>query len=90
MDNESYIRTRDIVTMNRDGVFFHESRKDRSFARIEGYKVKPYEIEKEIIQNPNVHQVIVVDYFDERYRGYMPICHIVPMDEKILENEEVS
>ena len=81
LDGKDYIRTRDIVTMDRDGVFFHQARKDRSFARFDGYKYKPYEVESVIEKNPLVKYVMIVDYFDENRRGIMPICHIVLNDE---------
>ena len=88
MDGVDYIRTRDLVHMNRDGVFFHEARKDRSFTRFDGFKIKPYEIEKEILSNKKVKSVCLVDYFDDRRRGIMPICHIV-LDESITTEEEI-
>ena len=88
MDGVDYIRTRDLVHMNRNGVFFHEARKDRSFTRFDGFKIKPYEIEKEILSNKKVKSVCLVDYFDDRRRGIMPICHIV-LDESITTEEEI-
>lgn len=90
LDGKDYIRTRDIVEMDQDGVFFHQSRKDRSFARFDGYKYKPYEVENVIEQNPLVKYVMVVDYFDDNKRGIMPICHIVLNDEhKDIDDIEV-
>ena len=88
MDGVDYIRTRDLVHMNRDGVFFHEARKDRSFTRFDGFKIKPYEIEKEILANDKVKKACLVDYFDDRRRGIMPICHVV-LDESITSKEDV-
>jgi len=90
LDGKSYIRTRDIVDMDSDGVFYHQARKDRSFARFDGYKYKPYEVENIIEQSPIVKYVMVVDYFDENKRGIMPICHIVLNDEyKDMDDIEV-
>lgn len=77
LDGESYIRTRDLVKMNRDGLFMFDSRKDRSFTRFDGYKVKPYEIEKVIEENEYVKYCRIVQYFDEKQRGFMPIAHLV-------------
>ena len=88
MDGIDYIRTRDLVHMNRDGVFYHEARKDRSFTRFDGFKIKPYEIEKEILANDKVKKVCLVDYFDDRRRGIMPICHVV-LDENITTEEQI-
>lgn len=81
LDGKSYIRTRDIVEMDKDGVFFHNARKDRSFARFDGYKVKPHEIETKIETNKYVKYARIVGYYDESKRGFMPMCHIVLEDE---------
>ncbi len=80
MDGKSYIRTRDLVEMDRDGIFYHNARKDRSFVRFDGYKYKPHEVEKVIEENPNVKYARVVPYFEEKKRGIMPICHLVLND----------
>lgn len=77
LDGQSYIRTRDLVEMDRDGIFYFNSRKDRSFTRFDGYKIKPYEIEKEIEKNELVRYCRIVPYFDEKKRGLMPKAHIV-------------
>lgn len=88
MEGASYIRTRDLVHMDRNGIFYHEARKDRSFTRFDGYKIKPYEIEKEILKNKNVKYACLVDYFDEKRRGIMPICHVV-LEKEGLNDEEI-
>lgn len=89
MDGKSYIRTRDIVKMNRDGIFFFESRKDRSFTRFDGYKVKPYEIEKEIEKSDLVKYCKIVYYFDASKHGFMPIAHVVLDDDvKVYNNDQ--
>ena len=90
MDGKSYIRTRDLVEMDRNGVFYHEARKDRSFTRFDGYKIKPFEIESIIEQNENVKYAKLTEYYDDRQRGIMPICHIVLNDNNISEEEKVE
>ena len=90
MDGKSYIRTRDLVEMDRNGVFYHEARKDRSFTRFDGYKIKPFEIERIIEQNKNVKYAKLTEYYDDRQRGIMPICHIVLNDNNISEEEKVE
>ena len=89
MDGKSYIRTRDLVEMDHDGVFFHEARKDRSFTRFDGYKIKPREIESVIEQNPYVKYARLTEYFDERQRGIMPICHLV-LNEDVSTDETLE
>lgn len=81
MDGKSYIRTRDIVDMDRNGIFYHKARKDRSFNRFDGYKIKPYEIESEIVKTDGVVDAAIVEYFDDKKRGNMPICHVAVHDD---------
>lgn len=81
LDGKSYIRTRDIVKMDRNGLFYFKSRKDRSFPRFDGYKVKPYEIEKVLEQHPYVKYSRIVSYYDEAMRGNMIKAHIVLEDD---------
>lgn len=89
MNGKSYIRTRDLVEMDKDGVFFHEARKDRSFTRFDGYKIKPREIESVIEMNPHVKYARLTEYFDDRQRGIMPICHLV-LNEDVNEDEIIE
>lgn len=76
-DTDEYIRTRDLAKMDRNGIFYFDSRKDRSFTRFDGYKIKPYEIEKEIEDSDYVKYCRIVPYFDDNKRGLMPKAHIV-------------
>lgn len=89
MDGKSYIRTRDIVDMDRNGIFYHKARKDRSFNRFDGYKIKPYEIESEIVKTDGVVDAAIVEYFDDKKRGNMPICHVAVHDE-LSEDEKLE
>lgn len=77
LNGKSYIRTRDLVRMNRDGIFMFEARKDRSFTRFDGYKIKPYEIEKVVEENKLVKYCKITSYYSEPNKGLMPIAHIV-------------
>ena len=90
MDGRSYIRTRDLVQMDKNGVFYHEARKDRSFTRFDGYKIKPYEIESIIEKNDKVKYAKLVEYFDDRQRGIMPMCHLVLKNNDISEEEKIE
>lgn len=89
MDGKEYIRTKDIGYMDKDGCFYIGERKGRSFARVDGYKIKPSEIEKPIEENKLVKQARIVGYYDERVRGTMPICHLV-LEESLNEDEEIK
>lgn len=88
LDGNSYIRTRDLVKMDRTGVFSFDSRKDRSFTRFDGYKVKPYKIEQAIEKNEKVKYCRIVQYYDDKQRGFMPMAHIVLENEEPLSKEE--
>ena len=88
LDGKSYIRTRDLVEMDRNGIIYHQARKDRSFSRFDGFKVKPFEIEKVIKDNELVNNAIIVEYFDNRQRGLMPMCHLV-LNKEVKEEEKV-
>lgn len=90
LDGKSYIRTKDIGYMDTDGCFFIDERKSRSFARIDGFKVKPSEIEKPIETNPNVKYARIVPYYDEDIKGIMPICHVVLEEDNLTDEEQVE
>jgi len=90
MDGKEYIRTKDIGYMDRDGCFFIDERKGRSFARIDGFKIKPSEIEKPIENNPNVKRARIVDYYDEAVKGTMPMCHLVLERNNLTDEEQVK
>ena len=90
MDGNSYIRTRDLVEMDRNGIFYHEARKDRSFTRFDGYKIKPYEIENVIEQSKFVKYAKLTEYFDDRQRGIMPICHVVLENNNLTDEEQIE
>lgn len=90
MDGKEYIRTKDIGYMDRDGCFFIDERKGRSFARIDGFKIKPSEIEKPIEKNPNVKSARIVGYYDESVKGIMPICHLVLETNDLTDKEQIE
>ncbi len=80
MDGKSYIRTKDIVTMDRDGLFYFNSRKDRMFTRFDGYKYKPYVVEGVIEEHSSVKYCRITGYYDSFVHGLMAIAHIVLQD----------
>lgn len=90
MDGKEYIRTKDIGYMDEDGCFFIDERKGRSFARVDGFKVKPSEIEKPIEEHPMVKRARIVGYYDERMKGVMPMCHLVLEDNNLTMDEQIK
>lgn len=86
-DGESYIRTKDLVQMDRNGVLFFLSRSDRTFTRFDGYKVKCFEIEPVIAEFEGVRECVITPYVDKEFNGNMPMADIL-VDEEILGDPE--
>jgi len=76
-DDMDFILTRDIAKMNRDGIMEFLERKDRSFTRFDGFKVKPHELENMLKQDPRIKYCVVSPYFDEEKMGNMSMATIV-------------
>ncbi len=88
LDGKTYILTKDIAKMNRDGVMRFLQRSDRGFMRFDGFKVKPFEIEKVIKQDARVKYCVISPYFDETTRGNKVLASIVLEDGIELSIEE--
>ena len=86
LDGKEYIRTRDIAEIDRDGILYFHSRKDRSFTRFDGYKIKPYEIEQVMEENSLIKYTRITPYYDEKMHGIMPKAHIVLEDNVAIED----
>lgn len=86
-DGESFIFTRDVARMNRDGIMTFLSRNDRSFTRFDGYKIKPYEIEGVIKSFPGVQYCVVSPLYDSDKCGNVAVANIV-LEEDIWERKE--
>ena len=76
-DGIDFIYTKDIGTMDKNGVLSFLSRDDRGFTRFDGFKVKPYEIEKQILNLPFVKDCIISSYEDESKFGKMIRADII-------------
>ncbi len=81
LDGKDYIRTNDIVKMDRDGIWYHVSRKDNVFTRYDGYKINSYELEETIEKHEAVNSCTISSYYDKDKKGLMPIAHIVLTNE---------
>lgn len=87
-DGIDFIHTKDIAKMNKDGIMTFLARSDRSFTRFDGFKVKPYELEKLIKEFEGVKYCVITPYFDENLLGNMIMANIVLEDGIELSNEE--
>ncbi|MBR4472823.1 MAG: acyl--CoA ligase [Oscillospiraceae bacterium] len=89
MDGKDYIRTKDIVTMNRSGIFRFDERRDRTFARFDGFKYKPREVERVFESISYIQNCVITGYFDAIKNGIMPIAHIQLNTDLIEDRDEV-
>lgn len=87
-NGESYIFTRDIARMDRNGVIKFLSRSDRSITRFDGYKIKPYEVENIIKGYPEVQYCIISPVYDKEKFGNVAIADIVLQGNVIPSREE--
>lgn len=86
-NGESYIFTRDIARMDRNGVMTFLSRSDRSITRFDGYKIKPYEVENIIKGYPDVQYCIISPVYDSEKFGNVAIADIVLQNGEIPERD---
>jgi long-chain acyl-CoA synthetase len=88
LNGERFILTKDIAVMRNDGVMRFLQRSDRGFTRFDGYKVKPYEIEKVIKNDSRVKYCVITPYYDEHRRGNMVMATIVLEDGIVMSVQE--
>jgi len=87
-NGESYIFTRDIARMDRNGVMTFLARSDRSITRFDGYKIKPYEVENTIKAYPDVQYCIISPVYDSEKFGNVAIADIVLQSNMVPPREE--
>lgn len=87
-NGESYIFTRDIARMDRNGVMTFLSRSDRSITRFDGYKIKPHEVENIIKRYSEIQYCIISSVYDSEKFGNVAIADIVLQDNSIPTREE--
>lgn len=80
LDGKRYIRTGDIVRVDRNGLFYFLTNKNRIFYTYDKVRVKPYEIERKIEQNYLVKYCKIVSYYDEIKCGNIVKANIVLED----------
>lgn len=87
-DGIDFIYTRDIAQMDKNGILTFLARSDRSFTRYDGFKVKPYELEKLLIKDEKIKYCVVSPYFDEKKFGNMIKIIIVLEDNIVMDDDE--
>ena len=77
IDGIDFIKTGDLINMDRDGNMSFDTRIDRTFTRFDGFKYKPYIMEQIITENKYISECIINEYYDDDKKGSMPIANIV-------------
>ena len=88
INGQKYLLTKDIARMYKDGTLYFLSRSDRSFMRFDGFKVKPYEIEKIIKDDIKVKYCVVTPCFDSAKMGNIIQATIVLEDGIVMDVNE--
>ena len=86
-NGDSYIFTRDIARMDRNGIMTFLSRSDRSFTRFDGYKIKPHEIENVIKSFEGVQYCVISPVYDDTKFGNVVLADIV-LENPISERKD--
>lgn len=81
-----FINSKDTMLIMPNNEITYIEREDRTFARFDGHKIVPYDVEKKFIENDLVKQCVIVPYDDDIIKGKMPIAYVVPVRE--LSDEE--
>ncbi len=88
-----FLNSKDTMLIMPNNEIKYIEREDRAFARFDGHKIVPFDVESKFTANELIKQCMVVPYDDIDIRGKMPIAYVVPVrdlsvDEKnqIVEN----
>ena len=87
-NGKSYIFTRDIARMDKNGVITFLSRGDRSITRFDGYKIKPHEVENIIKGYPDIQYCVISPVYDKTKFGNVAIADVVLQDNTIPDRDE--
>jgi len=83
-----FINSKDTMFIASNYEMSFVEREDRAFARFDGHKIVPADIESKFTSNESVKQCMVVPYHDEVINGKLPIAYVVPVKE--LTDEEMD
>ena len=82
-----FINSKDTMLIMPNNEIIYIERKDRTFARFDGHKIVPFDIESKFTRDPLIKQCIVVPYDDDIINGKMPIAYLVP-ERDLTSNEK--
>ncbi len=83
-----FLNSKDTMLIMPNNEITYIEREDRAFARFDGHKIIPYDIECKFMSHKLIKHCMVVPYFDSDINGKMPIAYIVP--EHKLKNQELD
>ena len=83
-----FINSKDVMRIMPDNEITYLEREDRTFARFDGHKIIPFDIESKFVSHRSIRQCMVVPYIDPDMQWKMPIAYVVPVHE--LKNEEMD
>ncbi|MBQ6135217.1 MAG: acyl--CoA ligase [Bacilli bacterium] len=81
-----FINSKDTMLIMPNNEITYIEREDRAFARFDGHKIVPFDVESKFTSHPLIKQCIVVPYDDDIINGKMPIAYLV--SERDLSPEE--
>jgi len=88
LNNQRCIISGDLITKRKNGSIHFEERLDRGFTRFDGYKIHPAKIEECILKHSAIKDCMIVNYYDDKHFGNMPIVHVVLEDNIELASKE--
>lgn len=83
-----FINSKDTMLIMPNNEIKYIEREDRAFARFDGHKIVPFDVESKFMSNSNVKQCMVVPYDDDVINGKMPIAYVTTTKE--LNSEEMD
>ena len=83
-----FINSKDTMFISPNYEMSFVEREDRAFARFDGHKIVPADVESKFTSNDYIKQCMVVPYNDEIINGKMPIAYVVPIKE--LTDDEMD
>ena len=86
INGKKYLPTKDIVSVSENGTLKFIDRKDRAFARYDGYNVYPLQIEDKLKECEGILDCFIVPTINEENTGMVPKIYIE--SDEIIDDKE--
>lgn len=86
INGKKYLPTKDIVSVSENGTLKFIDRKDRAFARYDGYNVYPLQIEDKLKECEGISDCFIVPIINEENTGMVPKIYIE--SDEIVDDKE--